>query len=63
LSRNIKIKVMSKQPTPPNPNWPSKNPGKPSGPDRGNNHQKAPSKPTPPPAPAKKKVTYDYEKV
>jgi hypothetical protein len=40
---------MSKKVTQPNPNWPSKNPGKPSGPDRGNNPPKTPSKPTPPP--------------
>jgi len=40
---------MSKKSSPPNTNWPSKNPGKPSGPDRGNNPPKTPSKPTPPP--------------
>ncbi|MES2478484.1 MAG: hypothetical protein V4561_05330 [Bacteroidota bacterium] len=47
---------MSSKTPPPNPNFPSKNPGKPSGPGRGNNPPKTtPSKPsTPPPAPKKK---------
>ena len=31
------------------PNWPSKNPGKPSGPGRTNNPPKQAPKPTPPP--------------
>lgn len=44
---------MNKKATPSNPNWPSKNPGKPSGPNRGNNPPKSPSKPTP--TPTKKK--------
>jgi hypothetical protein len=40
---------MSKKTSKPNPQWPSKNPGKPSGPKRGNNPPEVPSKPTPSP--------------
>jgi hypothetical protein len=39
---------MIKKPSPPNLNWPSKNPGKSSRPERGNNSPKTPSKSTPP---------------
>ncbi|HET6244812.1 MAG: hypothetical protein H0V01_10655 [Bacteroidetes bacterium] len=45
---------MSKKTPPPNPNWPSKIPGNPSGPDRGNNPAKTPAKPSPTPTPKKK---------
>lgn len=44
---------MTTKSTKSNPNWPSKNPDKSSGSDRGNNPPKTPSKPAP--APPKKK--------
>ena len=39
---------MTKNSPKPNPNWPSKNTGNPSGAKRGNNPPKAPSKPAKP---------------